>query len=106
MAKSIARLARNGALGRLRWKTTVESFAASTPPTMSSIDIDDQYVYGPPTEWNGCAGVLLRWRSIENTTAAALNGVPSWKRTPWRRWKVYVLPSGEISHEVASSGTT
>jgi len=30
-------------------------------------------------------------------TALALNGVPSWKRTPSRRWKVYSRPSGEIS---------
>src|ERR1700691_2474696 len=40
------------------------------------------------------------------TTDCASNGVPSWNLTPWRRVKVYVLPSGETDHLVARSGVT
>lgn len=32
----------------------------------------------------------LRMRFSENTTSAAVNGVPSWNFTPRRRWKVSV----------------
>jgi hypothetical protein len=37
-------------------------------------------------------------------TACALKAVPSWKVTPWRRWKVHTLPPCEVSHDVASAG--
>src|ERR1700689_1564706 len=40
------------------------------------------------------------------TTAWALNGVPSWNFTPLRRWKVYVSPFGETVQLVARSGVT
>src|SRR5919199_1189807 len=40
-----------------------------------------------------------------NLTAAALNGVPSWNLTPFLSLKVYVLASGETSHESARPGT-
>ena len=72
----------------LERSTTVESSTAAMPCRMSSIDTDCQYGYGPPTPWTACGGFLSRWRSSENTTAAALNGVPSWNFTPWRRWNV------------------
>ena len=42
---------------------------------------------------------------MENFTASALNGVPSWNFTPFRSLKVYVRPSFEIVHDSASPGT-
>src|SRR5712692_8311277 len=50
------------------------------------------------------SGVWIR--SKVNFMAAASNGVPSWNFTFRRRWNVYVLPSGEISHFSASPGFT
>ena len=50
------------------------------------------------------SGVWMR--SKVNFMAAASNGVPSWNFTFRRRWKVYVLPSGEVSHFSASPGFT
>ncbi len=44
-------------------------------------------------------------RSIENTTSSAVNGVPSWKTTPRRRWKRHTVGL-RASHEVASEGTS
>src|SRR3977135_4484906 len=38
------------------------------------------------------------------STAAASSGVPSWNFTFGRMWKVYTVPSGETSHEVAKAG--
>src|SRR5438876_354427 len=46
------------------------------------------------------------WRSIENFTASALRGVPSWKLTPLRSLNVYFRPSLLIAHDSASPGTT
>ena len=40
------------------------------------------------------------------TTSDAFSGVPSEKVTPDCRWKVYVVPSGDTSHDFASSGST
>src|SRR3712207_2791307 len=45
-------------------------------------------------------------RSYVNATAAALNGVPSWKVTPCFSLKVYSSPSSETSQDSASAGTT
>ena len=47
-----------------------------------------------------------RWRSMLSATAAASHGVPSWNVTPGRRWNVIESPSGAVSHEVASAGST
>src|ERR671925_48590 len=46
----------------------------------------------------------LRRRSNVAMTSSAVKGVPSWNLTPWRRWKVYVRPSGDTSHFWARSG--
>ena len=43
--------------------------------------------------------------TLDQTTAAALKSDPSWNFAA-RRWKVYSFPSGLISHDVASSGST
>ena len=43
-------------------------------------------------------------RSKEKTTSSAVNGVPSWKVTPSRRWKTQESPSGAISQLSASAG--
>src|SRR6185437_14753079 len=40
------------------------------------------------------------------TTSCAVNGEPSWKVTPCRRWNVYVSPSGEMSQRRARAGST
>src|SRR5438477_4296255 len=45
-------------------------------------------------------------RSKVNATASAFMGEPSWNFTPDFRWKVYSLPSAEMSHFSASSGST
>src|SRR5438552_3820187 len=45
------------------------------------------------------------WRSIENFTASALRGVPSWKLTPLRSLNVYFRPSLLIAHDSARPGT-
>ena len=42
-------------------------------------------------------------RSMEYLTASALQGVPSWKVTPSRRWKVQVNPSADDSQDVAKA---
>jgi len=42
---------------------------------------------------------------MENLTAWALNGVPSWKAIPLRSLKVYVSPSFEMVQDSASPGT-
>src|SRR5579859_546661 len=47
---------------------------------------------------------VSRYRSRFHFAEAASNGVPSWYLTSVRRLKVYVLPSGEIVHFVASHG--
>jgi len=39
-------------------------------------------------------------------TAVASKGVPSEKRTPWRKVKRYVLPSSEMVHDSARQGST
>ena len=39
-----------------------------------------------------CFASGSRTRAKLRRTASALNGVPSWKRTPGRRWKVQVTP--------------
>src|SRR5574337_1771841 len=82
---------RNGS-GFFRWLTTVFGLTASM-----------LFIALKPAPIGTLTLPLIR-RSRLNTTASALNGVPSWNLTPWRRWKVSVRPSLAISHEVASSG--
>jgi hypothetical protein len=43
-------------------------------------------------------------RSNATCTAADVNGVPSWKVTPFRRWNVYTVFVLFAVHEVASRG--
>jgi hypothetical protein len=43
-------------------------------------------------------------RSYVALTSSAVKSAPSWNLTPLRRWKVYFLPSGEISQRWARSG--
>src|SRR6266567_6227810 len=45
-------------------------------------------------------------RSKVNATASAFMGEPSWNFTPDFRWKMYSLPSAEMSHFSASNGST
>src|SRR5258706_15035110 len=88
-----ARAERNGAHGVFRVKITVMSSAALIVSILSV---------------KSAAGPLfsLRSRSNENTTAGALNGVPSWKTTLGRSLNVYVLRSRDAVHDVASTGST
>ena len=46
----------------------------------------------------------VRQRSMENLTSRAVKGVPSWKVTPFRKWKIQVRLSG-FSHDSARAGT-
>ena len=51
------------------------------------------------------AAFFSAWaRSTESFTAAESNGVPSLNLTPSRSLNVYVLPSLDTVHEVASTG--
>ena len=43
-------------------------------------------------------------RSYVALTSSAVKSAPSWNLTPFRRWKVYFLPSGATSHLKARSG--
>ena len=61
-------------------------------------------VMAASAERRGEAVAGSRMRSNVALTAAALNGVPSWKRTPWRSLKVQVSLSSDVLHEVASAG--
>ena len=72
--------------------------------------MSSKYEYPPPdTLWNGLAS--FHWRSNVNSTSSALKsrvGVKSLLDchfTPCRRWKVMVLPSGEMSQLSASDGS-
>ena len=48
---------------------------------------------------------LTAMRRLNATsTAAEVNGVPSWNFTPWRRWNVYTSWVGLTSHDSASRG--
>jgi hypothetical protein len=70
--------------------STVWSSAASTAVTRDSSSFTSE--------------VLDRARFRLKTTSALVKGVPSWKRTPWRRSKRQVV--GEVScHAVASAGS-
>jgi hypothetical protein len=42
-------------------------------------------------------------RLIEKTTSSAVNSLPSWNFTPWRRWKTHVFGSF-CSHFAARPG--
>ncbi len=44
-------------------------------------------------------------RSMLYLTASALNGVPSWNVTPWRRCSVHTRPSADTSYDSAKCGT-
>src|ERR1051326_5586676 len=46
-----------------------------------------------------------RMRLNEYSKSWALTGLPSLYLAPWRRWKVYVLPSWETSKLEAAAGT-
>jgi hypothetical protein len=58
-------------------------------------DSGDLYA-GPP------ATAVLR--AQDAPTAAEVNGVPLWKRTPWRRWNVCTLWSAELVQLAARAG--
>src|SRR5215472_1483624 len=53
----------------------------------------------------GSYGLYLRMSSIEYTTSADVNGLPSDHFTPCRRLNVYVSPPLETCQDVARSGT-
>ncbi len=48
---------------------------------------------------------MVVMRSIEKTTSSAVISVPSWKRRPFFRRKVYFKPSGDIFQDSAIQGT-
>ena len=49
----------------------------------------------------GVRGSIIR--RYVNITSSEVKGAPSCHFTPFRRWKVILFPSGEISHDSASS---
>src|SRR5574337_2101397 len=79
--------------GFLRWTATVVGLTASIV-----------FIALNPAPIGTLTLPLIR-RSRLKATASALNGVPSWNFTPGRRLKVSVMPSLEVLHEVASSGS-
>src|SRR5689334_19689569 len=83
---NIARFARNGAYGRSIVICTVSSSIFST----FSMFLNEFGQYWKSARWYGCWG--SRWRSNENTTASALNGVPSWNFTPCASSNVHTFP--------------
>src|SRR3981081_1655686 len=82
-------LFRNDTWGRLKLTLTVEWATTSVDAYGPIWPIaDSDFVFGSTM------------RSNENLTAWALNGVPSWKVTPWRSLKVNVLPPAALSPDV------
>src|SRR6266849_6514965 len=90
-----AAMRRKGAYGCLNFTRSVEG---STTSEASYGPMNERATLGAPS------GVWMR--SKVNFIAAASNGVPSWNFTFRRRWKVYALPSGAISHFSARPGFT
>ena len=82
-AAPAVRTARNDARGSLSTNSTVASSTTSTAFTLPKKKLAKGYL---PSLLNGCSGLI--WRSMENFTASALNGEPSWKATPRRSLKV------------------
>src|SRR5260221_7864582 len=77
-----------------RWKRTVLLSTTST----------DWYALGqPPARGDFSSGSSRR--SMLYLTAAALNGSPLWKRTPWRSLNSIVFGSGNV-HDSANIGTS
>jgi len=85
-----ARAARNATFGAVRTTRTVWSSTTTTSLTSSMKN----------------AGLSLRFlrRMKENFTSWAVRGFPEANFTPRRSTKVYVVPSAESSHRVASLG--
>src|SRR6201999_493737 len=110
-AYSIARFWMNGALTSFSVNLTVYGSTFST--FVISLSSPMSLKYGNCTGYalrNGWFGSSMRWNV--NTTSSALNSRVGlnqdvvWNLTPWRRWNVYVLPSGETSHFSARPGST
>ena len=93
---------RNGACGPESVKRTVSSSIASTD--FSFLKLSCAYSNTSPGLRAGW--FLSFWRMNVNTTASALNGVPSWNVTPSRSWKVQTSLSGLASQPVANHGTS
>ena len=67
------------------------------------------------TIWSTLSGVQPNWlkmkegvlsslitRASENTTSAAVRGLPEWKVWPGRRWRMMVWPSSAMSQRSAT----
>src|SRR5688572_15452283 len=104
--------------GIARWNCTRRPAAPSGHVTESSIATIRSLTVGVSgssaayavSDWSrihaGPAGSFrtsTRW--IENSTAAQVNRLPLWNRTPDLRVKLYVIPSGVTSARFVTSGT-
>ena len=58
-----------------------------------------------PRSWNARWEFFASARSTEKTTSSAVNGAPSWKRTPGRRRKRHVVAS-TFCHDTAREGSS
>src|SRR5687767_915200 len=99
-AAPAVRMARNDARGSFSKKATRSGLSASTAFTLPKKKFANGYL---PSLWAGCSGLICR--SMENFTASAVSGVPSWNLIPPRSLKVYCNPSFEMVHDSASPGT-
>src|SRR5262245_14988424 len=99
-AAGAASTARNDARGSFSTKGTVDSSITSTALTLPKKYPANGYL---PSLLAGCSG--LNCRSMENFTASASNGVPSWNLMPFLSLSVYQRPSFETVHDSASQGT-
>ena len=86
--------AMSAASGAESVSTTVDGSGASMPVTLASV-------------LAATAAVASSWILVsESTTSAESKALPSSNTTPSRRCSVTVRPSSEVSHDVASPGTT
>ena len=69
---------------------------SSTVISLTVLKRDDRGITTP------LGGETMRWKVA--LTSSAVSSAPSWNLTPLRRWKVYFLPSGAMSHFQARSG--
>ena len=91
--KSCVKVERNGAYGWLRVNTTL---CGPTARTCSGVRTPFQ------SQENPFFSATIRWK--EKTTSSAVSSLPSWKRIPFRIWKVYVLAPSVTRQDSATCG--
>ena len=80
------------------------STASGASSWISSVCSSTFFAAITPLSWKlRCDGGVSA-RCTENTASSTVNGVPSWKTTPWRSLKRQVLASTWL-HDTASDGS-